>query len=39
MQQTMIDPTFAWIVWGLILVGNFVMTLVGTWLIVRRWEK
>jgi hypothetical protein len=39
MQQAMVDPTFSWIVWGLILVGNFVMTLVGTWLIVRRWEK
>ncbi len=30
---------FSWYVWGLLLFGTFVMTLVGTWLIVRRWEK
>jgi hypothetical protein len=26
-------------VWGVILLGTFLMTLIGTWLIVRRWEK
>jgi hypothetical protein len=39
MQQAIIDPTLSWIVWGLIMAGTFVMTLVGTWLIARRWEK
>jgi hypothetical protein len=39
MEQTVVDPTLSWIVWGLVMAGTFVMTLVGTWLIARRWEK
>jgi ABC-type antimicrobial peptide transport system permease subunit len=34
-----IDPMFAWYVWGLLIIGTFLMTLIGTWLIARRWEK
>jgi hypothetical protein len=39
MQPETVDPTVAWVVWGLILVGTFVMTVLGTWLIARRWKK
>jgi len=39
MEQAVVDPTLSWIVWGLVMAGTFVMTLVGTWLIARRWEK
>jgi hypothetical protein len=39
MQPETIDPTTAWIVWGLVLAGTFVMTVFGTWLIARRWKK
>ncbi|SPJ14460.1 hypothetical protein SBDP2_1630011 [Syntrophobacter sp. SbD2] len=39
MQPVTVDPTVAWVVWGLILVGTFVMTVLGTWLIARRWKK
>ena len=39
MQQAIVDPTLSWIVWGVMFIGTFVMTAVGTWLIVRRWEK
>ncbi len=39
MQPTTVDPTMSWIVWALVLFGTFVMTVVGTWLISRRWEK
>ncbi len=39
MEQAVVDPTFSWIVWGLVFFGTFVMTLVGTWLIARRWDK
>ncbi len=39
MEQTVVDPTFSWLVWGIVMVGTFVMTVVGTWLIARRWEK
>jgi hypothetical protein len=30
---------WSWYVWGVILLGTFLMTLIGTWLIARRWEK
>ncbi len=39
MQQAIIDPNLSWTVWGLLMVGTFVMTVVGTWLIARRWDK
>ncbi len=31
----------AWYVWGLIFVGTFLMTFIGTWIVVkkRRWEE
>jgi ABC-type antimicrobial peptide transport system permease subunit len=39
MQPTGVDPTVAWTVWVLLIIGTFLMTVVGTWLIARRWEK
>ena len=30
---------FSWYVWGLLIIGTFLGTLIGTWLIVRRWEE
>ena len=39
MQPTSVDPSIAWIVWSLLILGTFLMTLIGTWLIARRWEK
>ena len=39
MEPVTVDPTLSWAVWGLLLVGTFVMTVLGTWLIARRWEK
>ena len=39
MQSVTVDPTISWVVWGLILAGTFVMTVLGTWLIARRWTK
>jgi len=39
MQPEASLPMFAWYVWGLLIIGTFLMTLIGTWLIARRWEK
>jgi len=32
---------FSWYVWGAIFVGTFLMTFIGTWIIMqkRRWEE
>jgi hypothetical protein len=31
----------AWYVWGLIFLGTFLMTFIGTWIVVkkRRWDE
>ncbi len=39
MQAEVVDPSVAWTVWGCLIVGTFLMTLVGTWLIARRLDK
>jgi len=39
MQPETVVPMFAWYVWGALIMGTFLMTLIGTWLIVRRWEE
>jgi len=39
MPSVTVDPVMSWTVWGLLIVGTFVMTVVGTWLIARRWQK
>jgi uncharacterized membrane protein len=39
MPPVTVDPATSWAVWGLLIVGTFLMTVIGTWLIARRWEK
>lgn len=39
MQPATVDPTLSWIIWGALIAATFIMTVVGTWLIARRWEK
>ena len=39
MQPIAVDPSVAWTVWGFLILGTFLMTLIGTWLIARGWEK
>ena len=30
---------FPWYVWWTLIVGTFLMTAIGTWLITRRWKE
>jgi len=39
MQQATVDPTIAWTVWAILIIGTFLMTVIGTWLIARGWVK
>jgi len=39
MQPDVSVYMFSWYVWGVLIIGTFLMTLIGTWLIVRRWEE
>jgi hypothetical protein len=39
MQPVTVDPWVAWTVWALLILGTFLMTLIGTWLIARGWQK
>jgi hypothetical protein len=38
-MEQVVDPSVAWIGWALVLSFNFLLTLVGTWLILRRREE
>ncbi len=41
-MQPQVDPMvlFApWFVWGALIIGLTLVTFVGTWLILRRWEE
>jgi hypothetical protein len=29
----------AWIIWGFMFIGTFLMTFIGTWLITRGWKE
>jgi hypothetical protein len=33
------DLMFSWYVWGAIFIGTALMTVIGTWLITRRWPE
>jgi len=35
-MEQVVDPNAAWIGWGLVLTFNFLLTIIGTWLIVRK---
>ncbi|OPX94938.1 MAG: hypothetical protein A4E62_01797 [Syntrophorhabdus sp. PtaU1.Bin002] len=39
METNVANPALCWTVWGIIILGTFTMTLLGTWLIARRWEE
>jgi hypothetical protein len=39
MQSDVSQLMTAWYVWGGIMIGTFFMTLIGTWLIARGWDK
>ena len=39
MQPDVSEYMTAWYVWGGIMVGTFFMTVIGTWLIARGWNK
>ena len=38
-MQPQVDLMTPWIVWWILIIGLTLMTFVGTWLILRRWEK
>jgi ABC-type antimicrobial peptide transport system permease subunit len=36
------DPSvllFPWYIWWSLIIGTFLMTVIGTWLIARRWKE
>ncbi len=39
METGVVDPTLSWTVWALLILGTFLMTIIGTWLIARGWQK
>jgi len=39
MQPELFDPMVSWYVWLSLIIGTFIMTLVGTWLIARRFKE
>jgi hypothetical protein len=39
MQPALFDPMVSWYVWFGLIIGTFIMTLVGTWLIARRFKE
>jgi hypothetical protein len=39
MQSEAVDPMFAWYVWAFIILGTFLFTLIGTWMVARRMEE
>lgn len=39
MQPDTATLMFPWYIWWVMIVGLFLMTFVGTWLITRRWNE
>jgi hypothetical protein len=41
MQPDLSDLMVSWYVWGALFLGTFIMTFVGTWIIIkkRRWDE
>jgi hypothetical protein len=39
MQPDVSEYMLAWYVWGGLIIGTFLMTVIGTWLIARGWDK
>lgn len=39
MNPAAVDSMFSWYVWFGLLVGTFLMTVIGTWLVARRMKE
>ena len=39
MQAEIVDPMLPWYVWIIMMIGTFIFTVVGTWLVARRMEE
>ena len=39
MEPAVMNPMVSWYVWFGLIIGTFLMTLIGTWLVARRIKK
>jgi len=39
MDSASMNPMVSWYVWFGLIIGTFLMTLIGTWLVARRMKK
>ena len=39
MDSASMNPMVSWYVWSGLIIGTFLMTLIGTWLVARRMKK
>jgi len=39
MDSASMNPMVSWYVWLGLIIGTFLMTLIGTWLVARRMKK
>jgi ABC-type antimicrobial peptide transport system permease subunit len=39
MDPAFMNPVVSWLVWFGLIIGTFLMTLIGTWLVARRIKK
>lgn len=39
MQPDIATLIFPWYIWWAMVIGLFLMTFIGTWLITRRWDE
>ena len=39
MEPAVTNSMFSWYVWFGLIIGTFLMTLIGTWLVARRMKK
>ena len=39
MELAVMNPMFSWYVWFGLIIGTFLMTLIGTWLVARRMKN
>ena len=39
MDSASMNPMISWYVWFGLIMGTFLMTLIGTWLVARRMKK
>lgn len=39
MNPVQSDPMFPWYIWWLMVIGLFLMTFIGTYIVTRRWDE